>query len=257
MSFNNRGGGASFFKILLRDSVDRLPLPPAYARKYLETSSSNMKKQMVVVLKIKSGVKWSVTYSKIRDKYYFMDGWLKFMKDNRLQMGVFLVFWRLSPSVFQVSVYGPNGCLKQPTVSHVSNRKTPFVNEDVYDDDDDSSENVQQKKMISVVKSSYLHKMPLKKHFVEAIGIKGYSSLQLRNDEGKIWNVKLNLFKYGLNRFMQISTGWHDFRKHNKIETGNTCEFYHVKSNLLHVRVLTAKRGNMRQAKLIEWMSKR
>ncbi|KAM0057929.1 putative transcription factor B3-Domain family [Helianthus debilis subsp. tardiflorus] len=161
MSFNNRGGGASFFKILLRDSIDRLPLPPAYARKYLETSSSsssNMKKQMVVVLKIKSGVKWSVRYSKIRDKYYFMDGWLKFMKDNRLQMGVFLVFWRLSPSVFEVSVYGPNGCLKQPTVSHVSNRKTPFVNEeDVYDDD--SSENVQQKKMISVVKRSYLHKM--------------------------------------------------------------------------------------------------
>ncbi|GKB34933.1 DNA-binding pseudobarrel domain-containing protein [Tanacetum coccineum] len=50
MNFN-KGDGASFFKILLRDSEDYFPLPTAFANKYLE--KWNNKKQ-TIILKTKS-----------------------------------------------------------------------------------------------------------------------------------------------------------------------------------------------------------
>ncbi|KAI3813333.1 hypothetical protein L1987_18053 [Smallanthus sonchifolius] len=135
-------------------SETQRPLPPAFGKKYME--NRYIKKQ-TVVLKINSGVKWSTL--KIKDKYYFMDGWLKFMKDNRLQMGVFLVFWLLSRSpnpIFQVFIYGLNGCLENPTSSDVagaSNGNVALVKEET--SDDDSMENVQQKMTRVITKSSY------------------------------------------------------------------------------------------------------
>ncbi|CAI9276852.1 unnamed protein product [Lactuca saligna] len=108
---------ASFYKILSSDSEDNLTLPPAFAEKYLEKDNN---KRGTVVLKTKSAVEWSVKYFKIKDEYYFMDGWVKFMKDNRLQMGDLLVFSLLSPppnSIFQVVFYAPNGCVKHQICS--------------------------------------------------------------------------------------------------------------------------------------------
>ncbi|CAH1413278.1 unnamed protein product [Lactuca virosa] len=111
------GDEASFFKILTNDSDDYLLLPPAFAEKYLEKDNN---KRGTVILKNKSAVEWSVKYFKIKDKYYFMDGWVKFMRDNRLQICDLLVFSLLSPppnSIFQVVVYAPNGCFKHPICS--------------------------------------------------------------------------------------------------------------------------------------------
>lgn len=113
------GDQASFYKILSSDSDDHLQLPPDFAEKYLENGNSNAQTVVLsVVLKAKSAVKWSVKYVKIKDKYFFMDGWLKFIKDNRPQMGDLLVFSLLSPppnSSFQVTFYAP----KHPLTSSV------------------------------------------------------------------------------------------------------------------------------------------
>ncbi|XP_076909377.1 putative B3 domain-containing protein REM15 [Bidens hawaiensis] len=246
MNFKKQGK-ASFFKILLRDSIDRLPLPLAFAKKYLE--NSNIKKQKVI-LKTKSGFKWSVKYSKIKDKYYFMDGWLKFMKDNGLHVGMFLVFWSLasrsSTRVFQVYVYEPNGCLKEPAASNAcaSNRKRKIPVVKLEEGDDDSSKNM-HKIMTRVLRKSNYSVMPMLSSFVKATGISGYSSVRLRNDKGRTWGVKLFTYTYGTYQVTKMGARWGDFTKDNKIKVGNICEFYHVKSNLLCVRVLRAEEGYM------------
>ncbi|KAL4564609.1 hypothetical protein LXL04_028675 [Taraxacum kok-saghyz] len=117
MNFNNGDHKAPFFKILLNDSVDYLPVPTTFAKEFLEKGNN---RKHTLVLKPKSAVKWRVKYLKNEDRYYFMDGWLNFIKDNRLQVGDFLVFWLLSASpksTFQVFCYAPNGCLKHPVGS--------------------------------------------------------------------------------------------------------------------------------------------
>ncbi|XP_024974919.1 putative B3 domain-containing protein Os03g0621600 [Cynara cardunculus var. scolymus] len=262
MQLNN---GVSFFKILLRDDVDYLPLPPSFAKKYLKN------KNQTLILKTKSTVKWSIRYLKIEDRYYFMDGWLKFINDNRLRMGDFLVFWLQSSSIFQVYIYAPNGCLKNPTtssgnlhrpihsrvplfrplsainsLSHVAvaggGKNHKILKKHIVKveetSDDDTKEGVQQS-FRRVVSKTCIHKLAMNKSFVKGLGINGYRSVRLKNEEGKMWEVKVSM--YGGEKVPYLTKGWFDFRKDNKIEIGDKCEFNRVKNNLLHVHVLKKK----------------
>ena len=154
-------------------------LPAAFGKKYLEKCNSK-KQRLRLKTSNQSGVKWSVKYSKINGRYYLRDGWLKFMKDNHLQMGDFLVFWRRTKLTFNVFVYAPNGCLKQPTSSSSGSDDQPtssssgsddhtavgsgddgkkvFVKEESSDDDDGLLENV-EKFTRRAVKQSYKNMM--------------------------------------------------------------------------------------------------
>ncbi|KAI3699635.1 hypothetical protein L2E82_44059 [Cichorium intybus] len=252
MNFNNRAG-VSFLKKLPSDSVDYLPLPSAFAEKYLE--KGNNKKQ-TLVLEPKSAVKWSVKYFKIEDKYYFMDGWIKFIKDNRLQVGDFLVFRLLAASpksIFQVIFYAPNGCLKHPVTSTGNfslNRKDsrPLVvyegtgkkrigKEETSGDDDDSN-----KLLTKVLRKSSLHRLPMNKGFWKANGLHQYEYMRLRTDkEGKIWKVEVR--KYGRMKYLFLTRGWNDFWNDKKLEIGNILRFSHVKDNLFHVHVIKRQKG--------------
>ncbi|KAI3503143.1 hypothetical protein L1887_31579 [Cichorium endivia] len=247
-------------------SVDYLPLPSAFAKKYLE--KGNNKKQ-TLVLEPKSAVKWSVKYFKIEDKYYFMDGWIKFIKDNRLQVGDFLVFRLLAASpksIFQVIFYAPNGCLKHPVSStgnfpfNRSDRRPLVVyevtgknsigeketsgddtdddkNDDGYDDDDSS-----HKLLTKVLRKSSLHRLPINKGFWKANGLHRYECMRLRTDqEGKIWKVEVR--KYGRMKYLFLTRGWNDFWNDKKLEIGNILRFSHVKDNLFHVHVIKGKKG--------------
>ncbi|KAL7609706.1 putative B3 domain-containing protein Os03g0621600 [Lactuca sativa] len=274
MNFSN-GDKASFFKILLNDSVDYLTLPTAFAKKFLE--NSNNKKQ-TLVLKPKSAVKWIVKYSKNEDKHYFKDGWLKFVNDNLLQVGDFLVFWLLSASPnssFQVFFYEPNGCLKHPVSSSGSfrsilptaDRRLLLVdkvtaevmrggagdgmircvkeetsnNHDEGDDDDDDSLQKVHKSIRKVLRKSYLHQLPMTMTFWKASRLNRYDSVRLRTNEGKIWKVGVS--KYGKINFPNLTSGWYDFWKSNDIKKSNTLQFTHVKGNLLHVHVIKRHKG--------------
>ncbi|CAI9276851.1 unnamed protein product [Lactuca saligna] len=244
MNFN-KGDEASFFKILLSDSADYLGLAPAFAKKYLEIG--NRKKKTIINLKTESDVKWSVKYVKIEDRYYFMDGWLKFVKDNHLQMGDFLVFWLFSPSpnlMFQVFFFAPSGCLKHPISSSGvgdDDWMKPFVKEENSDDDDEELlGNV--KKFVRVLRISYLHRMPLSNAILNTTGIDVYAYVWLRNDDGKLWKVEVA--KHGQKGRPLLARGWSDFRKGNKMKIQDICEISHVKYNLLHVHVIKKqKRG--------------
>lgn len=48
--------------------------------------------------------------------YFFKKGWRKFVKDQHLEAGDFLVFWFLGDSTFQVVVYDKSGCEKDPNL---------------------------------------------------------------------------------------------------------------------------------------------
>ncbi|KAJ9563702.1 hypothetical protein OSB04_008862 [Centaurea solstitialis] len=255
---SNNGNGVSFFKILLKDDVDYLPLPPNFAKKHLKN-----KNQLTLVLKTKSSVKWKVKCVEIEDRYYFMDGWLKFAKDNGLKKGDFVVFWLNSPSIFQVFLYAPNGCLK--TSGGGKKRKIlekPSVKKETSDDDsmedvkqsrggkklkiwkkpsvkkemsdDDSMEDVKRPLRRNMTKTA-IHSLSITKSFMKDVGIYEYCSLRLKNDHGYVWKVKV--MKYRAEKMPYLTKGWSDFRKDNKIQTGDWCEFHHVRANLLLVRI--------------------
>ncbi|KAK9064852.1 hypothetical protein SSX86_016234 [Deinandra increscens subsp. villosa] len=268
-----KGDEASFFKILLSDS-EYLPLPSAFAKKYLE--KGNNKKQNII-LQTKSCVEWRVKYMRIEDRYYFMGGWLRFMKENHLEVGDFLVFWPLSRDpnpVFRVLIYSPNGCFKCATsdsgntsdISAASKGKKSSSVESMSDDDDDesseddkaagngkksssvesmgddeSSEHV-GRSLTRVIWKTYRHRMPLSNGFVNATGINGHNRLKLKNDKGKIWEAKVSMQTCGKYCRVFISQGWLKFLEDNKVKIGEMCKFDHVKGSMLHVSVLKNKK---------------
>ncbi|KAJ0692476.1 putative transcription factor B3-Domain family [Helianthus annuus] len=213
------------------------PLPSAFAKKYLEKGDN---KKQTIVLKTQSGAEWRVRYIRIEDRYYFKGGWLKFMNQNRLQFGDFLVFWLRSfdpKPVFEVIIYSPNGCLKNTTSSDdtcLDHKKKPSG-------DSDSLENVEGSvKLSRVVRKCYRYRMPLTRCFVKAAGIDDYGPLRLENSDGKMWDANLEMS--GQDQSLFIGTGWLDFVKDNNVEVGDKCVITHVQDNLFHVHV-SKKRG--------------
>ncbi|KVI09470.1 hypothetical protein Ccrd_012129 [Cynara cardunculus var. scolymus] len=178
-------------------------------------------------------------YLEIEDRYYFIHGWLNFINDNHLKMGHFLVFWLLSPSIFQVWIYAPNGCLTNPTTTCSGGSKNenilkkPFIKEEEASDDDSMESD--KKSLKRVITKNYIHKMLMTKSFLQDVGMNGCRRLRLKNVDGKVWEVKVK--RYGRKVAPYMSTGWIKFRKENKIEVGDLCEFSHVKANLLRVHI--------------------
>ena len=75
---------------------------------------------------------------------------------------------------------------------------------------------------------------PMKKCFGEAVRINDYRSVWLKNDNGKMWEMKVR--KHAEGKMFYI--GWFDFRKDNNMQIGDLCEFNHVQDNLIRVHVL-------------------
>ncbi|ESQ53685.1 hypothetical protein EUTSA_v10025812mg [Eutrema salsugineum] len=62
-----------------------------------------------------------------QDEVYFEQGWVKFVKDNSLSDGDFLTFVYNGDRIFEVSIYGPDGCKEVRAVTEAD------------DDEEDSS----------------------------------------------------------------------------------------------------------------------
>lgn len=50
---------------------------------------------------------WTVKIAKIGDDFYFSDGWIKFVKDNRMTTCDVLVFEYLNDGLFRFKLFGP------------------------------------------------------------------------------------------------------------------------------------------------------
>nr|XP_043638674.1 putative B3 domain-containing protein REM15 [Erigeron canadensis] len=223
---------ASFFKIILRDSDDFIPLSSTFTKKYMEKSNET---QTIVLRTNSSTAEWNVKYLKIDDKYYFMDGWLKFMKDNGLQMGDLLVFWLVShsPTVFNIFFYAPNSCLKNPSSCSSGNIDPAMPKVGLGLGGEEKETSIEEVPAYDV--------SPLTNVFEKATGIGCYDTLLLKNKEGKKWKVEIKKYKKK-NQMLYITKGWAKFMKDNKVEIGDRCEFKHVEGKLIRVHVFK-KRG--------------
>ncbi|KAL4568666.1 hypothetical protein LXL04_024281 [Taraxacum kok-saghyz] len=240
MSFKY-GDEPSFYNILSIGSADYLRLPPDFCEKYLKIGNS----KQAIVLKAKSSVKWSVEYCMIKDKYYFVDGWRKFINDNLLQMGDLLVFSLLSPPpkiIFQVVFYAPNGCLKNPiSYSAFKEGKRPISRNITLKSAKTTFES--DKPFYSVtIKLSYLREWGLyvpEKFLRQNLLSNDEKSVTcvLEVSDGRKWGpVKCRDYKtcgklYGCN--------WKKFRDDNQLGVGDVCvlELMNAKKKLLKVTI--------------------
>ncbi|XP_052195326.1 putative B3 domain-containing protein At5g66980 isoform X2 [Diospyros lotus] len=116
-----RGGmaehdGKEFFKVYLPFQSSRmLRVPPAFVKHFNGSIPNN------AILKDLSGRLWHVEVEEAENGVFLKNGWQRFASDHFLEHGNFLVFRYDGNSLFDVKIYGNNGCMKEETL----------VNEDV------------------------------------------------------------------------------------------------------------------------------
>ena len=155
------------------------PLPSVFAKKHLENGNSATQP---IVLETISGDKWEVKYTKIKDEYYFVDGWFDFVKQNRLEKHDFVVFWLMSPPpnvMFQVFFYALNQCLKEPLTGS-NNDIRPVAPVDVDHRSDDSGARDGNKPC--VVKETNANGSLTNRMLFERNVSKSYLSFMVRNN---------------------------------------------------------------------------
>ncbi|XP_042507251.1 putative B3 domain-containing protein At5g66980 [Macadamia integrifolia] len=100
-----------FFKIYLPDhSSQRLKIPPAFLNHFNGLIPNK------AILRSRKGRIWHVELEQVDSNLFFQDGWKGFVKDQSLKLGEFLVFIYDGNSVFDVKIFGINGCEKQETL---------------------------------------------------------------------------------------------------------------------------------------------
>ncbi|XP_054781827.1 B3 domain-containing protein Os01g0723500-like [Prosopis cineraria] len=103
----------SFFKVLIRDFSTRLKIPPAFMKEF----GKDMSKKTSTLIETYNGRSWEVEVEKLGNKFYFNSGWHKFVEDNNLETGDFLVFKYFADySKFKVKIFGKTCCEKQSNV---------------------------------------------------------------------------------------------------------------------------------------------
>ncbi|KAI9104344.1 hypothetical protein K1719_022916 [Acacia pycnantha] len=98
----------SFLKVLSQDFSSRLKIPPDFNKVF---GTEAPKKAILETYYGKSG---EVEVEKHENLFYFCEGWSKFVENNKLESGDFLVFKYLSDcSKFKVKIYGKTCCEKE------------------------------------------------------------------------------------------------------------------------------------------------
>ncbi|KAF3342077.1 B3 domain-containing protein [Carex littledalei] len=95
---------ASFFKVMLGDFTQFLYIPPAFAQTMTDLLDKN------ILLEDSSGARWSVRVCMKRRCLAFGHGWCRFVLDHSIDVGEFLVFRKVSKSIFVVQIFSISGC---------------------------------------------------------------------------------------------------------------------------------------------------
>ncbi|KAJ0262775.1 B3 domain-containing protein [Hirschfeldia incana] len=110
-----------FFKVFIsRLSSDSLLIPISYNDELPRTLPNTG------ILQGTGGCIWKVEMTKKRDEVYFGKGWNKFVTDNSLNDGDFLTFVYNGGNVFEVSIYGRDGCKEIRAVTEVEDTSFEF-----------------------------------------------------------------------------------------------------------------------------------
>ncbi|KAK4477501.1 hypothetical protein RD792_016727 [Penstemon davidsonii] len=205
----------SFFKVMINENFAReLQLPPAFVRLHAEILPVNAK------LRTSSGETWNVKLEQTDDeRYFFTRGWNKFVKYFGLELGEFVMFTLSGKSVFDVTVFGINGC----------DRKIDFS-----DSDPDEEQDVIEEEAGTISKSKSplyfeilmkLHhgsRVPLRKKFLTTTGLINQENVVVEYVPSHSRHV------VALDRIrgrIDMAKGWSSFRKLNGLEYGKIYSF--------------------------------
>ncbi|XP_071727880.1 B3 domain-containing protein At1g16640-like [Rutidosis leptorrhynchoides] len=209
-----------FFKIYMPDHCSaQLSIPPAFI-KYFEGIIP-----LKVILVTCGKMSWEVDMDKIDDNVFLKSGWEKFVQDNSLQLGDFLLFYYNGGSKIFVTISGKNNCLKEVKLANNKREQQPKYIQEI--DTNNTGEeqkraDAQESKLSFSVKipSSYMRLGFLhtpRDFYAEVKELREKARLQ---HSGRTWDVKV--VKYGERiRF----DGWKDFANDNCLAVGDTCCF--------------------------------
>ncbi|XP_028055662.1 putative B3 domain-containing protein At5g66980 isoform X4 [Camellia sinensis] len=266
-----------FFKIYLPDQSSQcLRVPPAFVKKINGTIPNNAK------LKDHGGNVWHVEVEEDENGVYFKNGWQRFASDHSLEFGNFLVFKYTGNSLFDVKIFGKNGCMKEEALANkhmneetVEKTAISVKIEQESEEEQIRSKNIQNCKlkyseigMKRSVKSEVTgseevsrHKsqstpskiieqhtafdasefvVPTNPHFIASLypsaryrltlprqwlvknGIKMEPEMVLRDQNGKLWPVKVTS---RLDGRLTFTNGWADFWKEYSLGLNDQCLF--------------------------------
>ncbi|XP_021843056.2 B3 domain-containing transcription factor VRN1 [Spinacia oleracea] len=128
MARSSRFDGPKFFKVFL---------PEHYARQLhicsnfkSNLNSSNVTREATIT-RPGTTQQWKVELLEKNTEFYFQKGWNKFVKDNNMKIGEFMVFTYNGNSNFSVKLYGTHCCLKEDVEEGEEIDDVTLINDDV------------------------------------------------------------------------------------------------------------------------------
>ncbi|KAL3649395.1 hypothetical protein CASFOL_005798 [Castilleja foliolosa] len=215
---------ASFFK-LMSNLSSKLQIPTEFVKKYGEI----IPEKALLIINDDSVRCWKVKIKAKDDRLYFTNGWLEFAKDNGLSESDFVTFALENGSTVRVTIYGNNG-VKKPASSlprrqgdlFISDREFIPDSDDGESDDDDVVEIKSFTKVVDKIHFKYCLNIPMK--FAKQTGIIALRSINLRNERGKEWWVKVST-RENDGRVGFMTEDWREFWEDNKLSMGSKLTF--------------------------------
>ncbi|CAL5324728.1 hypothetical protein CsSME_00003831 [Camellia sinensis var. sinensis] len=119
-----------FFKVYLPDqSSQSLRVPPAFVKQLNGPIPNN------AILKDLGGKFWHVEIEEAENGIYFKNGWQRFVNDNSLEFGNFLVFRYKGHSLFHVKIFRENGCMKEEALTFEKTAVSVEIEEESEEED--------------------------------------------------------------------------------------------------------------------------
>lgn len=97
-------------------------IPPAFAKQLNVTVPNH------VIIRDYAGRQWRGKMEEVEGVVVIQDCWERFACVHSLELGDFLIFKYNGSSLFDVKIYGTNGCLKEGTNTAPNKNETPNAN---------------------------------------------------------------------------------------------------------------------------------
>ncbi|CAI9752819.1 unnamed protein product [Fraxinus pennsylvanica] len=245
----------SFFKVLIGNFTPRLRLPALFVLNYGEILPEN------VTLKIDSGKSWNVKLEQDEGQHYFTQGWVEFVEDLDLKMGTFLVFRVVDNWTVNVLVYGLSGCemefeggesqtndseleevpLRRSARNAKGKQPVYALKKEAWticDHKPEGSAETTNPQFCVTLKEHHRYRLTLYKEFATETELVYKKAVVLEDPQGRYWPVALHWPKARWFK-LEMTTGWSELRKANRLAFGDTCSFEFIPSkNVIRVTVI-------------------
>ncbi|XP_050386084.1 B3 domain-containing protein Os01g0723500-like [Argentina anserina] len=216
----------AFFQVLVGEFSVKLKIPRAFA--------NHLNGPELCKLKGPDGKCWDVKLEEKNDVFFIHKGWNKFVKDNVLAEGDFLVFNYDENSCFNVTIYDESACEMDLEVAkttrsgggqrrdHVPPGESRII--------EFNSENFCFKR---IMENYRVYQLTIPKVIAQAKLQMCKQIIELRDPSKMSWPVTVSPMQDGRH---VMHSGWRDCCKSNQIEAGQTMVFEFVKRHVkLHI----------------------